>query len=493
MFFKSLITLITAFFSGLIIHAQGIVPIGDWREHLPYYHAMTMTKGQGKIFCSTPFSFFSVDAKDNSIERFSKINGLSEVGISAIEYDTKTGKLLVAYSNSNVDILYQNNISNIDAIKRKEINADKTIYNIYPFQSRFYLSTGLGVIVIDEDKLEIKDTYIIGSGGSYTRVNGFCSDASFFYAATEEGLKKAGISNLNLSDFRNWQLLSGNGLPAGAVQNTVALQNKIIAQVNDSLWVMNGNNWSLFYSDDWEITGIKISDEKILTCQQKNGVGRILILNSNGIVEKNIQSAISIPAPRQAILLDNETWIADTATGLNRYNNSFQNLVPNSPYGIATGEMVVEKNVLWVASGTVTEQWNSTNTKKGIFRFTQDEWLNYTNKNIAALDSFPDIITVTVDPRDETLWAGSFGGGLLQLKKDNTVQIYKQNSPLEASSFAPGSYRVSGLAYDNENNLWISNYGAAQDIAVRKADGSWRKFFIPYTHVENAVVAVISR
>jgi hypothetical protein len=86
------------------------------------------------------------------------------------------------------------------------------------------------------------------------------------------------------------------------------------------------------------------------------------------IVEKNIQSPGSIPAPHQAILLDNETWIADTASGLNRYNNSFQNLVPNSPYGIATGEMIVQNEVLWVASGTVTEQWNSTNTKKGIYR-----------------------------------------------------------------------------------------------------------------------------
>jgi ligand-binding sensor domain-containing protein len=43
------------------------------------------------------------------------------------------------------------------------------------------------------------------------------------------------------------------------------------------------------------------------------------------------------------------------------------------------------------------------------------------------------------------------------------------------------------LAFDNENNLWISNYGAAQDIVVRKADGNWRKFFIPHTHSENAV------
>ena len=127
MIFKSLITLIIALFSGLIIHAQGMVPIGDWREHLPYYQATTLTKGPGKIYCSTPFSFFSVDVKDNSIDRFSKINGLSEVGISVIEYDTKTDKLLVAYNNSNLDILYQNNIRNIDAIKKKEINVQKAL------------------------------------------------------------------------------------------------------------------------------------------------------------------------------------------------------------------------------------------------------------------------------------------------------------------------------------------------------------------------------
>ena len=487
MFFKSVIALIGAFFTGVAIQAQGIMPIGDWHEHLPYYQAMGLTKGPGKIFCYTPLSFFSVDTKDNSITRFSKTSGLSEVGISAIEYDTKTGKLLVAYSNSNIDIIYQNNIRNINDIKRKEVNADKNIYNIYPFQSGFYLSTGLGVIVIDEDKFEVKDTYVIGSNGNFTLVNGFCADANFFYAATTEGLKKAAISNLNLSDYRNWQLPIGIGLPPGEVQNVVNLQNKIIAQVNDSLWVLNGNNWTIFYADDWKITGIKISDDKLLACQQKNGAGRVIVLNTNGNVEKNIQSANSIPAPRQAIILDNENWIADTINGLTRFNNSFQNFVPNSPYGIATGEMTIQNNVLWIASGTVTEQWSSTNTKKGMYRLQQNEWLNYTNKNTAALDSLPDIITVTVDLRDERLWAGSFGGGLLNLKKDNIVQIYKQNSPLEASIFAPGSYRVSGLAFDNENNLWISNYGAAQDIVVKKSDGNWRKFFIPYTHSENAV------
>src|SRR6478752_3205018 len=150
MFFKSVIALLSAFFTGLAIQAQGTMPIGDWREHLPYYQGMGLTKGPGKIFCHTPLSFFSVDTKDNTITRFSKTSGLSEVGVNAIEYDAKTDKLLVAYTNSNIDILYQNKIRNIDDIKRKEVNADKNIYNIYPFQSRFYLSTGLGVVIIDE-------------------------------------------------------------------------------------------------------------------------------------------------------------------------------------------------------------------------------------------------------------------------------------------------------------------------------------------------------
>jgi hypothetical protein len=165
------------------------------------------------------------------------------------------------------------------------------------------------------------------------------------------------------------------------------------------------------------MTGIKISDDKLLACQQKNGAGRIIVLNSNGNIEKKYTVCEFHPRSSPAVILDNENWIADTTNGLTRFNNSFQNFVPNSPYGIATGEMTVQHNELWIASGTVTEQWKSTNTKKGIYRFQQNEWLNFTYKNTAALDSFPDIITVTVDPRDETLWAGSFGGGLLNLKK----------------------------------------------------------------------------
>ncbi|HSU26901.1 MAG TPA: hypothetical protein VLJ68_00850, partial [Chitinophagaceae bacterium] len=176
------------------LRAQDALPaIGEWREHLPYNSAIDVTAGDGKIFCATPYSLFVVNPSDNSIERMSRVTGLAETGISTILYDTGNDKLVIAYSNSNIDIIYRNDIFNIPDIKRDNMIGDKRIYNIYPSGTHYYLSTGIGIIVIDGNRYEIKDTWFIGNGGNPVKVNGFTSDAGFYYAATEEGLKKANV------------------------------------------------------------------------------------------------------------------------------------------------------------------------------------------------------------------------------------------------------------------------------------------------------------
>ena len=47
----------------------------------------------------------------------SRITGLNETGISTIQYDKANEKLLIAYTNSNIDIIYRNDIINIPDIK----------------------------------------------------------------------------------------------------------------------------------------------------------------------------------------------------------------------------------------------------------------------------------------------------------------------------------------------------------------------------------------
>jgi len=484
----------------LLISVKGITqqsqpPIGQWREHLPYKSAIDVAGNTGKIFCATPYSLFSIDAADNSVERMSRITGLHETGVSGICYDEMNDKLFIAYKNSNIDIIYRNDIYNVPDIKRETIVGDKTIYDIFSFNGNFYLSTGLGVIVIDAEKYEVKDSWFIGNTGGHIKVNGFTVGNSFFYTATEEGLKRTSLNTTDPANYLNWQNLSGaNGLEAGSCADVLAVQNKIIALKNDSLFLQNGNNWNLFFTEaGWLIQNINASSGKILISQRKNdGTAKITSLNADGTVARIIQQPGLISFPKNAILINNNYWVADSTGGLTKFMSSgFENYQLNSPQSIASGEIIFSNNIFYATSGSVNNNWQKQNNKDGIYKFADGQWTNFNRLLFPQLDSMPDFITVAVDKRDETIWAGSYGGGLLHIKTTNSLEIFKQNSSINQASFDPGSYRVSGLAFDGENNLWIANYGAAQNIVVRKNDGSWKNFTPPFPLLENSVSQIL--
>jgi len=467
-----------------------------WKEYLPYNSAIDVTAGDNKIYCATPFSLFTVDLSDNSIERSSKITGLSETGISAIKYEESNHKLFIAYNNSNIDILYRNDIFNIPDIKRENVSGDKSIYNIYPLNDNYYLSTGLGVIVVDGNRYEIKDSWFIGNNGNTVRVNGFSSDGTFFYAATDEGLKRTPVSTPNPSDYLSWQLLSGsNGLSNGACNDVVMAGNSTVVLKNDSLFVLHGSTWDFFYSDGNRITSINSSGGKIAVCHLFPGpVSNVVILNEDGSIAKTIQQNGVTPFPRKAILYNGNYWIADQYDALSEFSSGVsadEVYSPNSPEGIASGEMKVYNNIFYAAAGEVNDSWNYQYNGNGIYRYKNGEWKNFNRFHNPVLDSMLDFITVAVDPRDESVWGGSFGGGMLHIKADESFEIFKQNSPIKPHPLDPTSYRVAGLVFDIENNLWISNFGSLQPLIIRKSDSTWKSFSLPFTLTENALAQII--
>lgn len=474
---------------------DGIPPVGLWREHLPYNSAIDVTAGNGKLFCATPYSLFSVSLTDNLIERYSRVTGLSETGVSAIRFDEAGEKLFIAYSNSNIDIIYRNDIYNIPDIKRDNIIGDKNVYNIYPFSDNFFLSTGLGVIVIDGNRYEVKDSWFIGAGGNQVKVNGFTSDATFYYAATEEGLKRITINSPAPGNHTNWQLISGTGgLSAGPCKNVFTIQNRVIVQKNDSLFMQNGSNWSLLYTDGWPWVSSSVAENKILLCQRQiSGVSRVVILNPDGTINRLLANTGAVSFPRKAILVNSQPWVADQFACLSRFevsSSAYEQYMLNSPQGIASGEMLVYQNVFYATAGSVNDAWNYLYNGDGVFSFKEGSWANTNRYRFSQLDSLLDFICIAVDKRDETVWAGSYGGGLLHIKPGPSFEIFKQNN-LSAAVGDPLSYRVSGLAFDNDNNLWISNYGASQPLRVRKADGSWKNFSLPFNVFENALSQIV--
>jgi hypothetical protein len=469
-----------------------------WKEYLPYNSAIDVAAGDNKIYCATPYSLFTVDLTDNSVDRFSRITGLNETGVSAISYDELSHKLFIAYSNSDIDIMYRNDIFNVPDLKRETISGDKSIYNIYLLGRSYYLSTGLGVVIVDGDRYEIKDSWIIGNNGGHVKVGGFSSDGSFFYAATDEGLKSISVNDPNPGNYLDWQLMSGtNGLSAGACGNVITVNNnKVVVLKNDSLFSFNGTTWNLFYADGNKITSINATSGKVAICEHLTGpVSKVIILNADGSTQKIIQQNGVTPFPQKAIIYSGTYWIADQYNALSKFSSGStadEVYSPNSPEGIASGEMTECNEVFYATAGEVNDSWNYQYNGNGIYRYKNGEWKNFNRFHYSVLDSMLDFITVAVDPRDESLWAGSFGGGLLHINSNEAFEIFKQNSPIKPHPLDPSSYRVAGLWFDKNFNLWISNFGSLQQLVVRKQDGNWKSFTAPFSLVENAVAQIVS-
>lgn len=473
--------------SNFAIAQNAVAPIGNWREHLPYQHCIQVLSAN-KIYTATDDAVFSVS--NNEISRYTKITGLNDMGISSIAWDSLTAQLVIAYTNSNVDILKGEIVKNLGDIKRSTISANKTINQIFCNNGIAYLSAGLGIIVADLSKYEIKDTWYLGNNGSQIKVNGFNKDAQFFYAATDEGLKKANQLATNLSSPNAWQNLSGNaGLTNGACTNIVSIKDKMVVQKNDSLFIQNNASWSVLYSDaNWPIISINSNGNELTISQRKNdGSSRVIIMDDKGSIIQSFAKPGVISFPKNAIKVGADIWVADYFGGLVLCNNNYEQFIPNGPLGKSSGEMIFQNNDLFVAAGSVNDAWNYQYNRDGIFDYKNDLWNYQGYYNRPQLDSVLDFITVAADPENGSIWAGSFGGGLVNFA-DNTTIIYKQkNSTLQPTIGDPGSYRVSGLAFDQNKNLWISNYGAAKNLQVRKNDGIWLGIQIPFSLNENAV------
>ncbi|MRG46262.1 hypothetical protein GFS24_14160 [Chitinophaga sp. SYP-B3965] len=426
-----------------LVRAQS-VPIGQWREHFPYRQAIAIAAGPAVVYCATPFSLFSVSQPDNEITRYSKVNGLHDAGITSIGYHESSQALVIAYNNSNLDILRKENIINIPEILLRQTSGDKRIYHIAFWGNHAYLSTGIGIIAVNLDRYEITDTYL------NMKVTAVATDDRYFYAATANGIKRGLLQGSNLADPKNWM-----DIPQPGIVTTLAnIGQQVIAQVKDTLFTWNQTQWQRWYTDGQVIKGLTSSGNALFVSEP----ARVIQLSATAAVTGTFQSA----SPSGAVNMGNNTWIADARNGLIQYNNGvYQNLTPNAPPDIVTGEMIIHKNALWAAAGS--------GNKSGVFKFEGEEWQSY-----QAADSLADIVTLAA--AGDAIYAGSFGGGLWMVGGG-------------APQLPPT--QVSGLATDKTGNLWVSDFGALNNLLVKKPDNSWLQFSIPVFHIARAVSQIL--
>lgn len=485
------------------------VAIGYWREHFPYSQAIMVAEGNGKVYCATQNGLFFYDTGDNTINRLSKVNGLSDVGVSAVSFNNYNNTLLVTYTNANIDLITKNGgVINASDIKRANILGKKTINNIF-FRSQYaYLACGFGIVVYDTDKMEVKDTYYIGTLGGQINVRDITSDGYDLFAATDLGIYRASLSNPNLSNYTAWSKMTG--LPSGIFNTATFFNNKVV--VNFSKRITSGaNGQDTIFSWDgaaWSKPMTPLSGSNIMALETDNNK---LVISASGYVDtynssmalvehvSGFQCSYVTYAVQHAVLTDdNVIWIADLLNGLIRVEGiwSCKQILPSGPLTTSVTGMDIKGGTLWVAPGNRDSKWQNGWSSDGIFFMKgNEEWTSLNYSNTSALASVKDIINVTIHPdNNEKVYAGTLGRGVIEFTSGVITNIYDAgNSTLEAPATLPGWVEIGGSAFDEDGNIWFSNILATSTLSVLKKDGSWQAFAFPSLGIAEASFVVVNQ
>jgi len=490
-------------YSSFSVMSQG-VGIGQWRDHLPYDYATNVAEFKGYVFASTPYSLFYYDKEYSSVHRLSKVNGLSDLGVSDISTNDEMQMLVVAYTNTNVDLLRSDmTVYNIPDIKRKEILGNKVINSIMNYGNCAYLSCGFGIVVVNLERKEIKDTYYIGPEGSYINVLAMAHNDTAFFAATESGIYYADIDDPNLAYFGNWHKMPGVPFPNGHYNLVYVFNNHLIINhheedaTEDGLYVYRDGGWEDLDPLPTELTySLRSTDDELVVSYK----GFVKAYDANFTETLKIYTyGSSNVAPVDGLLgKDGNYWIADRSKGLAKvwgggYDNEF--IKPSGAPTADIFDMDIRGGDLWLVPGGITGTWDNTWRTARIFSFIDESWTTYDPWNTPAIDTLRDMVSVTVDPQDPSkVYAGSWWRGLVELSSGVCTNVFGiGNSSLEEHLLAgPPVCKTGKSAYDSEHNLWVVNSGAEDILSVYRADGSgWQAYNLGSASQGNDVLKMI--
>jgi hypothetical protein len=459
------------------------VPIGGWKEHLSYKSGLSVAEGNGRVYVGTTSGIFFLNKGDNSLERLSKVTGLSDVEASVLNFNTNNNKLLIAYKNSNIDIVADGSVTNISDIKRKTIVGNKAINNIFFINNFAYLACGFGIVVIDMERLEVKDTYYIGPNGNSINVTDITSDGTTFYVSTSGGIYKALVNNPNLANFTSWTKLpmAGVGFPNGPYNTIAAFNGKVYT--NYSKVMVNGNFYkdSLYEYDPGTNLWTNMHPGTGETTFQLRKWNNQLVIVQEGGVTTTAPAWYSgyfndYARPRSAVI-DNSgaVWIADQKYGLISWKpvQGYRFIYPNGPASPKVYGMALSEGNLWVAPGA-----KLTYTDDGLYHYSESEWKNVRGNypGVVNLDTVYDFTNVLLDPLNSNhVYAATWGQGVVEFYNNVPVKIFNTtNSSLHGLGLAGyNPVRTDGLAMDANNNLWVANSAVAYPLSVKNSSGGW--------------------
>jgi ligand-binding sensor domain-containing protein len=456
-----------------------------WEDFYSYNNVKDFLVIDNAIYALSDNAVFVYNLTTKEAQKLSSVKGLSGEPTSAIHYSKTTKKLVIGYQNGLIEVLDDNGNITISAdIVNFNQSGEKSIDAIVELNSKLYISTPFAIVVYDIEKLEFGDTYFIGAASTSEKINEILIDNNQIYAATENGIYFANLSNPNLIDFNNWtQLFSGN------FTNIISFNNAIYASKGTEILKITGTNFSIEKSLSTAVLDLKPTTQYLTATIQNSAI--VYDTNLIQVLQTNPTSSYQYSL-NSATTLNNSLYLGSQEYGIlyvafNDLQN-FTEIHPDGPLSNSVFSISALNNNIWFVYGGYNDAYVPIGIGQGFSHYNGSTWINTAfNPNFPFLD----LVDVTLDPEhNNRAFISSFaqtdggniysGGGLIEVVDDKITTFYSsQNSPLE--DFLPTNVnrittRVSGTVFDSQGNLWVTDALGQNKLKKLSPSNSWQSF-----------------
>jgi hypothetical protein len=470
------------------------IGVGEWRDHFSYQKTFRVADAGDKIYASSELTLFSYDKAEGNIEKLSKINGLSDAGIQTIAFDDENNALVIVYTDSNIDILKDNTIYNLSDLKRKQITGNKSVNAITFIDGLCFLSCGFGIVVLDIQNLEFKDTFLIGENSSYVNICDIAYDGTYLYAATDIGLLHALYDFDLLWNYNSWspvETLPNNTYKINFIKqfNGYLFANQINPSTgNDTVYYRHSDTWSIFPESVDNLKSITENGNFITFTSSPNlqvfdkSLNFVRKINWYAFANNGVSTWTSM---NYGMLNDeNEIIIADNINGMvYQTDGSLLSLFPDGPVNNATAKIeTVQARIVTTFGNNTSSAWYS----PGYNTFKEENWSGFYSSNTDARNFY----SIAFDPLNQNkVYIGSWGFGIFEFLDDVQQTEYNHlNSTLKGiEPYGYGYIRISDLTFDLDNNLWVANQDVGEPVSVMTPEHEWKSFNFDGLISNNAV------
>lgn len=495
---------------------RAIAAIGDWKAYMAYSEVQEIEQAGNLIFVQASNNLYVYNQNDQSIQTFSKMDYLSDCGIQHIAYNKAAKRLLIFYSNANMDLM---NISNYDVQNLSDYysastTGDKTVNDIYMYGKYAYMSNGFGIIKVNVADGEISDTYNLGFKVNWCEIKD-----SHIYAYSQTNGQYRALLTSNLLDKNNWSKVGG--YVAKKQEDKSALKQIIstlqpggpkynnfygMRFVNNLLYTCGGlwghlidagrpgtiqlldkGNWTIYDDSIAAKTGIKYVDVNSVDVDPldpnhvfagaKSGLyefqnGKFIkhynsensLITSFNNTSKNYQLITSVKFDT-----DGNLWMLNSQSPSNQslieYTKDGKWVSHHKPelYNLGSLECLMQdsRGLLWFV--------NNHHELPSIYCYQAstdqlNKYSSFVNEDGATLS--PVFVRYVTEDKNQDIWIGTNIGPLLLYKKDITsdTPIFTQvkvprNDGTNYADYLLSGVDISCIAIDGSNRKWFGTNG----------------------------------